>query len=58
MSVIVGKRYSSCGIFARPRTGILDFYCAYHDQNRKYRWAMGSSSAGSQVNSSPSALTS
>ena len=29
-----------------------------HGQNRKYRWAIGSTSAGSQVSNSPSARTS
>ncbi len=42
----------------RPLHGAYTLRDFRFDQNRKYRWAIGSTSAGAQVKSSPSALTS
>jgi hypothetical protein len=42
--------FAKCGDIISPRLP--------NDQNRKYLWAIGSTSAGSQVRSSPLARTS
>ena len=58
MPVVIIESHTGKFLICRPITGPQDTCRARQHQNRKYRWAMESSVAGSQVNKAPSARTS
>lgn len=58
MPILVVQRDAGGFLIGRPIARTQDACRPPEHQKRKYRWAMDSSSAGSQVSSSPSARTS